>query len=62
MLIEVLMMSDPIRSLILRHAEAQELHRAAVKEGMRTMFEDGLAKVVQGATTLEEVMRSTGKG
>ncbi|MDQ2090858.1 ATPase, T2SS/T4P/T4SS family [Marimonas arenosa] len=62
MLVEVLTMSDHIRSLILRHAEAQELHRAAVAEGMRTMFEDGLAKVVQGVTTLEEVIRSTGKG
>lgn len=62
MLVEVLPMTDPIRSLILRHAEAQELHQAAVAEGMRTMFEDGLAKVVQGVTTLEEVMRTTREG
>jgi general secretion pathway protein E len=62
MLIEVLMMSDTLRGLIMRHAEAQELHRAAVDEGMRTMFEDGLAKVAQGVTTLEEVMRTTREG
>ena len=58
-LTEVLVVTDEIRRLILRHAEAQELHRAAVKEGMRTMYDDGMAKALDGLTTVEEVLRVT---
>ena len=56
---EALKMTDRLRALVLRHAEAKELQRAAVEEGMRTMFEDGVTKAVDGITTLEEVMRTT---
>ena len=59
MMIEVLPMSDRLRALVLRHAEAKELARAAVEDGMRTMFEDGVAKALEGVTTLEEVVRSS---
>ncbi len=58
-LTEVLVVSDEIRRLILSRAEAQELHRAAVKEGMRTMYDDGMAKALDGLTTVEEVLRVT---
>lgn len=57
--IEVLAVSDEIRRLILRHASATELHRTAVGEGMRTMYEDGLLKALGGETTMEEVLRVT---
>jgi len=57
--IEALKMTDRIRALVLRHADAAELQRAAVEEGMRTMFEDGVTKALDGITTLEEVMRTT---
>jgi general secretion pathway protein E len=57
--IEALKMTDRIRALVLRHADAAELQRAAVEEGMRTMFEDGVAKALDGITTIEEVMRTT---
>ena len=57
--IEVLPMSDAIRRLVLRHAEAREIHRAAVDEGMRTMYQDGLLKALAGTTTIEEVLRVT---
>ena len=56
---EALKMTDRIRALVLRHADAAELQRAAVEEGMRTMFEDGVTKALDGITTLEEVMRTT---
>ena len=56
---EALKMTDRLRALVLRHAEAKELQRAAVEEGMRTMFEDGVTKALDGITTLEEVMRTT---
>ncbi|HZT89852.1 MAG TPA: ATPase, T2SS/T4P/T4SS family [Stellaceae bacterium] len=58
-IIEVLPVSDTIRRLVLAHAEAREIQRAAVEEGMRTMYEDGLLKVLGGTTTLDEVLRVT---
>ena len=43
----------PMRSaaLVLSHAEAREIHRVAVEEGMRTMYHDGLLKAMAGVTT-----------
>jgi general secretion pathway protein E len=57
--IEVLAMSDAIRRLVLNHAEAREIHRVAIEEGMRTMYQDGLLKALDGSTTVEEVLRVT---
>src|SRR6185312_6466272 len=57
--IEVLAVSDAIRRLVLNHAEAREIHRVAVEEGMRTMYHDGLLKAMAGKTTVEEVLRVT---
>ena len=59
LVMEALKMTDRLRTLVLRQAEAKELQRVAVEEGMRTMFEDGVTKAVDGITTLEEVMRTT---
>lgn len=58
-LTEVLVMTDELRRLILRHAEVMELHRAAVEQGMRTMYDDGMEKALAGITTVEEVLRVT---
>jgi general secretion pathway protein E len=58
-IIEFLPMTDPLRKLIMAHEEAGEIQKLAVEEGMRTMYEDGLDKVVNGVTTLEEVLRVT---
>lgn len=57
--IEVLAMSDALRRLVLNHAEVREIRRAAIEEGMRTMYQDGLLKVLDGTTTIEEVLRVT---
>ena len=57
--LEVLAMTDAIRHLVLRRAEAQEIRRAAAAQGMRTMHQDGLLKALRGVTTLEEVARVT---
>jgi general secretion pathway protein E len=56
---ETMILSDEIRRLVLRHAEANELQRAAVAEGMRTMYDDGMIKAIAGETTVEEVLRVT---
>jgi general secretion pathway protein E len=58
-IIEVMVMSDNIRSLIMRHATAGDLRAAAIMEGMETMFEHGLRKALAGVTTIEEVLRVT---
>jgi general secretion pathway protein E len=59
-LFETLAMTDEVRRLVLRHAEAQELHRATVADGMTTLFDDGMAKALAGITTVEEVLQVTG--
>jgi len=58
-IMELLLMTDPIRRLIMKHATAGEIQDLAVAEGMRTMYQDGLNKCLQGVTTLEEVLRVT---
>jgi general secretion pathway protein E len=58
-LLEVLPMAEALRELVLGRASASDIERAAVKAGMRTMFADGLRKVRQGITTIDEVLRVT---
>jgi general secretion pathway protein E len=58
-IIEMLPISDSIRELILQHASAGKIEQAAKQEGMHSMFEDGCRKVLQGLTTIEEVVRVT---
>jgi len=54
-----LVISNEIRRQILRHAEAGDLHRKAVEEGMQTMYDDGMLKALAGQTTVEEVLKVT---
>lgn len=54
---ELFRVTDSIRDLILKSASAPEIRKTAVKEGMTTMFEDGLKKVEKGITTIEEILR-----
>jgi general secretion pathway protein E len=58
-ILEILPMADEVRRLVLRHAESRELHKAAVELGMRSMYQDGLAKARAGVTSFEEVARVT---
>jgi general secretion pathway protein E len=61
-ILEVLMVSDAIRQLVLHRAEAREIERQAVAEGMRTMKVHGLVKALAGETTIAEVLRATRDG
>ncbi|WP_296903032.1 type II secretion system ATPase GspE [Polaromonas sp.] len=58
-IVELLVMSDAIRSMIMRHVTAGEIRQLAIVEGMQTMYENGLSKTVVGVTTIEEVLRVT---
>ncbi|MEK9154842.1 MAG: GspE/PulE family protein [Patescibacteria group bacterium] len=54
---EVLRVTDSIRELLLKLVPVGEIRKRAIKEGMTTLFEDGLDKVERGTTTIEEVLR-----
>ena len=58
-ILEMLVMSDAIRSMVMRHVTAGELRQQAIADGMQTMYENGLRKAVEGVTTIEEVLRVT---
>ena len=56
---QLLVMSENLESLAASKASREELERAAIEEGMRTLWDDGLAKVAAGLTSLEELARVT---
>ncbi len=58
-IIEFLPMTNPLRQLVMAREDSEAIQKLAVSEGMSTLYEDGLAKVIQGITTLEEVLRVT---
>jgi general secretion pathway protein E len=58
-IMEFLVMDDALRRAVMRHAGMGELESLAREAGMRTMYEDGIAKALQGQTTIEEVLRVT---
>jgi len=58
-LYEVMAISGRIRKLIMKEASTDELRQAAIEEGMLTLRMDGLKKVEQGVTSLEEVVKET---
>jgi type II secretion system protein E len=56
---EVLHASEPIESLVIQRSSANAIKQEAIREGMRTLRDDGWEKVLNGATTIEEVIRVT---
>jgi type IV pilus assembly protein PilB len=58
-LYETMVMTAPLRRLILKGGDAAQLRDAAVDEGMLTLRMDGWLKVLRGITTLEQVVRET---
>ncbi len=58
-LYEVMPMSEEIRELVLAGASANEIKRTATNLGMRTLRQSGLAKLQEGLTTIEEIVRVT---
>jgi len=59
-LMEILMVDDAIRQLILQDASATELAAKAVANGMMTLKMVGLEKVKEGVSSLEEILSVTG--
>lgn len=56
---EILTLTEPIREMILNRASSQQIKQKAISQGMRTLRQDGLQKVLAGLTTFTEVVRVT---
>jgi len=56
---ELMMITDTVRELILSGTDSGTIKKQAIKEGMTTVRQDAIAKVLQGITTIEELYRST---
>ena len=54
---QLLVMSEEIETLAVKRASREELENVATEQGMRSLWDDGLAKVVSGVTSLEELGR-----
>jgi general secretion pathway protein E len=55
---ELLLITDTVRALVLKDADAPTIRRAAINEGMDSLRDDGVRKVFEGHTTIEEVLAS----
>jgi type IV pilus assembly protein PilB len=56
---EVMPITDEVRQLILKNASAADIRDAAERQGMKTLRQAGLAKVLEGTTTTQEILRVT---
>jgi general secretion pathway protein E len=56
---ELLIVDDDVRALIMKNSDAATIRRDATSRGMPTLRDDGTRKVLEGLTTIEEVMRVT---
>ncbi len=54
---ELMPMSDPIRDLVLKGTSAVQIREQAIVEGMKTLGDDGILKVLEGVTTIDELLR-----
>ncbi|MGH7788541.1 MAG: type II secretion system ATPase GspE [Candidatus Binatia bacterium] len=56
---ELLVVDDEVRNLTMKSADSSSIRRVAAAKGMTSLREDGADKVLQGQTTVEEVLRVT---
>ena len=55
---ELMLINSKIRELIFKNVSAVEIRKAAITQGMKTLYVDGIHKVMRGVTTMEEVYRN----
>ena len=58
---EIMVLTERLKSLILKTFDSNRIKNEAVQQKMRTLRQDGMQKVLQGVTTIEEVLRVTQK-
>jgi general secretion pathway protein E len=54
-----MIMDENVKKLILKTSDANQINDEAVRGGMSTLVQDGARKVLEGITTIEEVLRVT---
>ncbi len=54
---EVLIVDNKLRQLIAENASEREISAVAISGGMRTLYTDGVQKVIDGVTSIEEIKR-----
>jgi type IV pilus assembly protein PilB len=52
-------MKEEVKDLVLSRASTSEVKKEAIRLGMKTLRQSGIAKIKEGMTTIEEVLRST---
>ena len=52
-----MLMTTKLRELAFQGASTQDIRKEAVKSGMATLYDDGIRKVLEGTTTIDEVFR-----
>ena len=58
---EVMIMTDPLRALVVSREPANIIKDLAMKVGMVTLRQDGWLRVIEGRTSVEEVLRVAGR-
>ena len=58
---EAILIDDEMEKFILKNPSVADFQELAMKKGMVTMYQDGLIKVLQGVTTIEELEKVTGE-
>ncbi|HPX12091.1 MAG TPA: type II secretion system ATPase GspE [Syntrophales bacterium] len=56
---EIMVLDDPLKKIVGQTSDANAIREMAVKNGMTTLMEDGIGKILDGRTTVEEVLRIT---
>ncbi|MFO0602624.1 MAG: ATPase, T2SS/T4P/T4SS family [Polyangiales bacterium] len=56
---ELLLITDAVRGLVLKNSDSPTIHRCGLDEGMDSLRDDGSRKVLEGVTTIEEVLAAT---
>jgi type IV pilus assembly protein PilB len=54
---EVMTVTEEIERLCVAEASSEDIKRVAIEQGMKTLRDDGLTKVLKGKTTIEEIGR-----
>ena len=56
---EMMILDDHLKKLILKTSDTNQIGKEAIKLGMTTLLQDGVRKILEGTTTIEEVLRVT---
>jgi general secretion pathway protein E len=56
---ELMLVDDAVRNLVTQSIDAKTIKQTAVQRGMNTLRADGAHKVLDGVTSIEEVLRAT---